>query len=105
MKKSKTKYEKSFKIMIVELLESGKTAAEIHREYGLNMNMMYRWRKEYKDKSRPSFTGNGNARMSDLEKENARLKKELKDAKIEAEILKKAVSIFSLSDKKNINIS
>ena len=64
--------------------------------------MVYRWSREFRDKERPTFTGNGNSRMTDLEKENARLKRELKDAKLDAEILKKAVSTFSLSGSKNI---
>ncbi len=38
--------------------------------------------------------------MTDLERENAELKKELRDAKMERDILKKAVSIFSKSDGK-----
>ena len=41
--------------------------------------------------------------MTDLERENARLRKELRDAKMERDILKKAVSIFSKSDGKSIN--
>ncbi len=41
--------------------------------------------------------------MTDLEKENARLRKELRDAKMERDILKKAVSIFSKSDGKSTN--
>jgi len=36
--------------------------------------------------------------MTELEKENARLKKELRDAKMGRDILKKAVSLFSKSD-------
>jgi transposase len=36
--------------------------------------------------------------MTDEQKEIARLKKELRDARLERDILKKAVSIFSKSD-------
>ena len=42
--------------------------------------------------------------MTDLEREVARLKKELRDAKMERDILKKAVSIFSKSDGKSTNL-
>jgi transposase len=41
--------------------------------------------------------------MTDLVKENARLQKELREAKMERNILKKAVSIFSRSDEKSTN--
>jgi transposase len=42
--------------------------------------------------------------MTELEKDNARLKKELRDAKMERDILKKAVSIFSKSDGKSTSL-
>jgi transposase len=42
--------------------------------------------------------------MTDLERENASLKKALRDAKMERDILKKAVSIFSRSDGKSTNL-
>jgi transposase len=42
--------------------------------------------------------------MTDLEKENARLRKELRDAKMERDILKKGGSIFSKSDGKSTNL-
>jgi transposase len=42
--------------------------------------------------------------MTDLERENARLQKELRDAKMERDILKKAISIFSVSDGKSTNL-
>jgi transposase len=41
--------------------------------------------------------------MTDLGRENTRLKKELRDAKMESDILKKAVSIFSRSDGRSAN--
>ncbi|EID72445.1 transposase-like protein [Imtechella halotolerans K1] len=42
--------------------------------------------------------------MTDEEKEIARLKKALKEAELERDILKKAISIFSASDKKNTGL-
>ncbi len=42
--------------------------------------------------------------MTDLERENALLEKELRDAKMEGDIIKKAVSIFSRSDGKSTNL-
>ena len=46
----------------------------------------------------------GNPKMTDLERENARLQKELREAKMERDILKKAISIFSANDKKSTNL-
>ena len=42
--------------------------------------------------------------MTDEEKEIARLKKALKEAELERNILKKAIGIFSVSDKKNTGL-
>ena len=42
--------------------------------------------------------------MTDEEREIERLKKELKEAQLERDILKKAVSIFSKSDRKFTNL-
>ncbi|ADF53655.1 transposase-like protein [Zunongwangia profunda SM-A87] len=39
--------------------------------------------------------------MTDEQKEIARLKKDLKDAQMERDILKKAIRIFSASDRTN----
>jgi len=59
------------------------------------MELLYRWRREYQKYENNSFPGKGKPKMTDLEKENARLRKELRDAKMERDSLKKAVSIFS----------
>jgi transposase len=42
--------------------------------------------------------------MTDSEKEIARLQKALKEAEMERDILKKAISIFSKSDKKSTGL-
>tara|TARA_B100001750_G_C15414093_1_gene549347 strand:- start:209 stop:427 length:219 start_codon:yes stop_codon:yes gene_type:complete len=47
------------------------------------------------------FPGRGNTKMTDEQKEIARLKKDLKDAQMERDILKKAIRIFSASDRTN----
>lgn len=42
--------------------------------------------------------------MTDQKREIDRLEKALKDAQFETEIFKKAISIFSKSDKKNLDL-
>ena len=44
-------YENEFKIMIVELLQSGRSIKEVSSEYKLNDSMIRRWRREYEIKS------------------------------------------------------
>ena len=45
------KYENDFKVMIVELLESGRKVKEISDEYSIDGGMIRRWRREYEAKS------------------------------------------------------
>jgi transposase len=91
----KKQYENDFKVMLVELLESGRTAKELSEEYGINSGIIRRWKREFKAKS-GDFS-----KKRDLSKEEIELKalkKELRDVKMDRDILKKAVSIFSKSD-------
>jgi transposase len=89
-------YTKEFKLEALELLKtSGKSAAQIERELGITQGMLLKWRDRYQVKQE-----NGQARLeiSDLEAAQAeirRLRRELKVAEQERDILKKAVSIFS----------
>jgi len=89
------KYDNEFKVMIVELLKSGIKAKQVSDEYRLNVSMIGRWRREYAAKS-GDFSKK--RELSIEEQELKALKKELRDVKMERDILKKAVSIFSKSD-------
>ena len=89
-------YENEFKVMIVELLNSGRKIKEVSDEYGLNDSMIRRWKREYKAKS-GDFTKK--REVSQEEQELKALKKELREITMERDILKKAVSIFSKSDR------
>jgi transposase len=92
------KYEKEFKVMISDLYLSGRKTQELSKEYNLNANMILRWVQEHKQ-STGSFPGKGNAILTDQEKELVQLRKQLADVQMERDILKKAVGIFSKSDK------
>jgi transposase len=89
-------YENDFKVLIVELVKSGRRVKEISEDYGLNDSMIRRWRREYEAKS-GDFTKK--KELSPEEIELKALRKELRDVTMERDILKKAVSIFSKSDK------
>ncbi len=90
-------YETDFKLMIVNLLKSGQSARQVSEDYGLNTNMIRRWLREALS-TKESFTGKGNISLSPEQQEIAQLRAELKETKLERDILKKAVSIFSKSD-------
>ena len=76
---------------------------EIARELGVSAEFIYRWRKEMDLNPSLAFGGNGKKQLTEEQKEIARLRRELDDMKLERDILKKAVSIFSVSDRKSSN--
>ena len=90
------KYENDFKVMIVELLKSGRKTTEISDEYGLKEGIARRWWREYEAKS-GDFSQKKELSAEALE--NKLLRKELRETQLERDILKKAVSIFSKSDR------
>ena len=104
MKRERRHYDKEFKKMAVELVESGKTTLEVANDLGIATDLVRRWKREYYSNQLGCFSGNGNANFTPEQKEIALLKKELRETKIERDILKKAVSIFSKSDGKSMNL-
>ena len=104
MIKERQKYDRDFKQKAVALSFAPANAQELARELGIRPELLYRWRREYQRYEKNSFPGKGKPKMTDLEREVARLKSELRDAKMERDILKKAVSIFSRSDGKSTNL-
>jgi transposase len=89
------KYDNEFKVMIVELLNSGIKTKQVSEDYNLSLSMVGRWKREYKLKS-GDFS---KKKEISLEAQELKaLKKELKNVTMERDILKKAVSIFSKSD-------
>ena len=91
----KKKYENEFKVMLVELLQAGRTAEQLSSEYSINSGIIRRWRREYSAKS-GDFSKKRELPVEEIELKA--LKKELRNVKMERDILKKAVSIFSKND-------
>ena len=92
----RARYENDFKVMIVELLKSGQKIKDISIEYDLNDGMIRRWRRECEAKKGDLSQ---KRELSTQELEIKLLKKEVADIKMERDILKKAVSIFSKRDR------
>lgn len=104
MKKERRQFDSEFKKKAVELANLRGNVVEIAEELGIRHELLYRWRREFRKYDKNSFPGNGKPKMTDIEKENARLQKELREVKMEREILKKAISIFSTRDGKSTNL-
>jgi transposase len=45
------KHDNEFKVMIIELLNSGIKTKQVSDDYGLRLSMVRRWKREYKLKS------------------------------------------------------
>ena len=90
------RYDNELKVTIVELLQSGMKAKQISEDYGVAPSLISRWKKEYEAKS-GDFSKKRELTVE--EQELKALRKELRDVKMERDILKKAVSIFSKSNR------
>lgn len=93
MSNSRQTYTKEFKTEAVKLsFNSEKSVEQIAESLGVSKSTLHRWRGEFKADPDQSFPGNG--KQKERDEEVARLKKELKEAQMENEILKKAAAIF-----------
>ena len=98
---NRKKYDKAFKERALKLLGEGRKVSRLAEELGIPATYLYRWKRESQQFAEEArFSGNGNARLTDEQKRIKELEKELADVKLEHEILKKAIHIFSQSDRK-----
>jgi transposase len=103
MSTNRRNFTKEQKLEIVkQSMEEDVSIEDLAQQYKIHPNSIYKWRREYLRYEEASFPGNGNKLMSAEEQEIARLKKQLKEAELEKEILKKALGIFSSPDRKNL---
>ena len=87
-------YDREFKLNSVKLhINGGKKANRVCKDLGIPDSTFSTWVKEYRENGEDSFRGSGKIKSSN--EETCRLKKELKDAQMERDILKKALAIFS----------
>jgi transposase len=101
MVKNRRTYDKEFKLMAVELSESpSSNVKQVAKDLDVRPDLIYHWRRQLNQRGERSFPGRGKQDLTPQEAEIAQLKKELRDAQIERDILKKAVSIFSKNDGK-----
>jgi len=91
-------YTREFKIEAAKLsYNSDKPVEEIAEQLGVSQSSLNRWRREFRADPGQAFPGNGQRKERD--EEVARLKKALKQTQMENEILKKAVTIFTRSQR------
>lgn len=97
MKKERKIYDRAFKLQAVELSNERNNVSDLARELGIRPSLLYRWRAEQGNFGEGSFPGKGNPKLTPEQEKIRELEKQLKDAELERDILKKAISIFSKS--------
>ena len=104
MSKTRNFYTKEFKHKAVELSYAKGSIKQTCKDLDISLSSLVRWRQELKQYGKNSFPGKGNLKLTNQDREILELTRRLKDAELENEILKKAVSIFSKSDKRSTNL-
>lgn len=84
-------YDKEFKLNAISLYKSGKGKRRVCRDLGIPESTFFDWVKAYEEKDKKAFVGSGNS----VDKNLCAIKKELEDVRLERDILKKALAIFS----------
>lgn len=88
-------YDQEFKHNAIKLYkESGRSMNSIADELGVPSTTFHQWVQAHKKEGQASFPGKGPVKSS--EAELIALRKELHHVRLERDILKKAVAIFSV---------
>lgn len=85
-------FDAEFKAQAVRMCEqSDVPIAQVARELGINVKMLYRWRSEAQQAGAVAFPGKGHSRDNEVK----RLRRELARVEMERDILKKALGVFA----------
>ena len=98
MRKERTYYSKEFKIKAVELANQRGNLSSVAKELNIRRESLKRWKEAYKAGMYKGDDPASKAKSGE-EAELIRLRKELYETKLERDILKKAVGIFSKNDR------
>jgi transposase len=93
-KRTRRKYDDSFKEDVLKMVMSGRPVSEISEALGISENLIYTWKKKAKqDKGAGANAAGGYNAEAAMEIE--RLRAELRRTEQERDILKKALVVFS----------
>lgn len=76
-------------------LSSEKSGEEIARDLGISHHHLTRWHKEYRKRGELAFPGHGKENLTPQEEKVRKLQKELNDIRIELDLLRVALAIFT----------
>lgn len=86
-------YDREFKLNAINLFRGGMSAAKVCKDLGIPGSTFSGWVRAYERDKEESFKGSGKPLAS--EEAIVTLMKEIEDVKLERDILKKALAIFS----------
>ena len=93
------RFDKAFKVQAVKMVtEEGQKASEVARSLGIHANVLYNWKRRYSQDGDKAFVGK--VHLTEI----VALRRKLRNAEIEIEILKKAVGIFSKTTENGSNL-
>ena len=95
MRRERRTYTPEFKLQLVKLYENGKPRADIAKEYDITPSALDRWIKNHQETG--SFKAEDNRSIE--EKELLELRKEVKQLRMENDILKQAALILGQKSK------
>ena len=96
---SRRSFTKEFKIETVKMATGSDTSVnQVAQDMGIHPNTLYRWVKQFSAKPEAAFPGKGHLVSSEAETIR-QLKRENERLKMERDILKKAMAIFSSDPK------
>lgn len=95
MKENRKTYDRNFKEKAVQLSYERDNISQLAKELGITAPLLYKWRQDYQEFGTGSFPGKGKLKLSPEQEKIHELEKKLKEAELERDILKKAISIFS----------
>jgi transposase len=94
MARKRKSYTRQFKLDAVKLvIEQGYKVSEAARNLGIHHSSLRRWKNELDTNSTQAFPGKGH--MCPEKEELYRLRREVKQLRMEREILKKAAAFFA----------
>ncbi len=94
MNSKRKRYTREFKIETVNMITgSDHSVTEVARDLEIHPNTLYKWMQQYSENPMEAFPGKG--QQASEADEFSRLKRENQRLKMERDILKKAMAIFS----------
>jgi transposase len=98
MDSKRRRFTREFKIETVRLLTGNdQSVTEVAEDLEIHPNTLYKWIRQYSENPDEAFPGKGKQASTDAEL--SRLKRENRRLRMERDILKKAMAIFSSDPK------